>query len=120
MTIAVENIGDWRGETVVDPDGAKIGKLEDIYVDTATDEPLFAVVRVGLLTSHRLAFVPLLGATVGPGHLRVSYPQKQVKGAPALEPGGDLPAESEVDIYNHYQLPYQPPTTPAGRRLARR
>jgi hypothetical protein len=120
VTIKVENIGDWQGEYVIDPEGAKVGKLTDIYVDTTTDEPLFAVVRVGLLTSHRMAFVPLHDATVSTGYVRVAYSAKEIKQAPALAAGSDLPVESEVDIFNHYQMPYRPADTPGGRRLARR
>jgi hypothetical protein len=61
------DIREWRGHSVVDADGHKIGTLESIYVDTATDQPAFATVTVGLPTRHRLVFVPLAGASVGPG-----------------------------------------------------
>lgn len=62
-----EDIRKWRGHDVVDPEGHKIGVLEAIYVDTVTDQPSFATVTVGLPTRHRLVFVPLGDATVGPG-----------------------------------------------------
>jgi hypothetical protein len=39
-----DNIRDWRDHDVVDPDGNKIGQLEAIYVDTATDQRVFASV----------------------------------------------------------------------------
>ena len=55
-----ENLRDWRGEKVIDPEGGKIGDLEAVYVDTATDEPAFATVRVGIIGRHKLAFVPLV------------------------------------------------------------
>src|SRR4051794_17483474 len=71
-----ENLRDWRGEKVIDPDGDKIGELEAVYVDTATDEPAFATVRVGMIGRHKLAFVPLGGATVSPSAVRVRYNKK--------------------------------------------
>ena len=43
----VDDIRDWRGLPVVDKDGGKIGKLEAVYFDTATEEPTFATVKVG-------------------------------------------------------------------------
>jgi PRC-barrel domain protein len=64
------NIREWRGHDVVDAQGHKIGELEAIYVDTATDLPSFGTVKVGLPTRHRLVFVPLDQATVGPGTSR--------------------------------------------------
>ena len=41
------DIREWRGHDVVDIEGHKIGTLESIYVDTATDQPAFATVTVG-------------------------------------------------------------------------
>jgi sporulation protein YlmC with PRC-barrel domain len=47
-------------EDVVDRNGEKIGKLQDVYVDVETDEPQFATVKEGFLDGH-LTFVPLAG-----------------------------------------------------------
>ncbi len=54
------NVGDWHGKTLIDRDGAKIGKLQDIYVDVETDVPQFATVKEGFIDRH-LTFVPLGG-----------------------------------------------------------
>ncbi len=32
-----ENLSEWRGKPLVDRDGEKLAKLEDVYVDTDTD-----------------------------------------------------------------------------------
>jgi PRC-barrel domain len=114
-----EDIREWRGHDVVDDGGRKIGTLEAIYVDTATDAPSFATVTIGLPTRHRLVFVPLARASVGPGYLKVSFPRNLVKGAPSIDTDGELPAEDEPALFKHYDLDYQ---AGAGgeRRLARR
>jgi sporulation protein YlmC with PRC-barrel domain len=39
------NLADWHGKLLVDLNGAKIGKLQDVYVDVETDEPQFAAVK---------------------------------------------------------------------------
>lgn len=80
--IRVGDIREWRTHDVVDPRARKIGTLEAIYVDTATDEPAMATVQVGLPTRHRLVFVPLDGAVVGPGYLKVGYEKSLVKKCP--------------------------------------
>jgi hypothetical protein len=113
------NIREWRGHDVVDAEGHKIGELEAVYVDTATDLPSFATVKVGMPTRHRLVFVPLDQATVGPGYLKVSYDKSQVKDAPAIGTDGELPAGDEEAIFKHYGLAYQPGAG-GERRLARR
>ena len=114
----IENIREWRGHDVIDVDGNKIGELEAVYVDTETDQPSFATIRIGLPTRHRLAFAPLAGATVGPGYVRVQHAKKQVKDAPSIDTDGELPAEDEGAVFAHYDLPYSAPAS--QRRLARR
>jgi hypothetical protein len=114
-----ENLRDWRGEKVIDPEGSKIGELEAIYVDTATDEPAFATVKMGMIGRHRLSFVPLAGATVTPGAVRVRYDKKLVNDAPGIDTDGELAAADEPGVFAHYNLPYQPGAA-GERRLARR
>ncbi|MET9557128.1 PRC-barrel domain-containing protein [Streptomyces sp. NPDC006645] len=113
------DIREWRGHDVVDADGRKIGSLEAVYVDTRTDEPAVATVIVGMPTRHRLVFVPLAGAVVGPGYVRVGYSKTVVKDAPSMGTDDVLPAEDEKAVFSHYDLPYEP--GPSGeRQLARR
>jgi hypothetical protein len=114
-----ENIRDWRGKSVVDSGGSKVGDLEAVYVDTATDEPAFASVKVGIVGRHRLTFVPLDGATVAPDHVRVTADKKRIKDAPAIDLDGELLAGQENDVFTHYGLAYSPGAS-GERRLARR
>ena len=114
-----DNIGNWLGHDVVDDDGRKIGELESIYVDTSSDLPSFGTVKIGMPGRHRLVFVPLDRATVGPGYVKVVYGKKQVKDAPSIETDGVLPAADEEAIFKHYGLPYQPGAG-GERRLGRR
>ena len=113
------DIREWRGQDVVDAQGRKIGKLEAVYVDTATDLPSFATVTVGLPTRRRLVFVPLDQATVGPGYVKVTYDKRQVKDAPSIGTDGELPAGDEEAVFKHYGLAYEPGAG-GERRLARR
>jgi PRC-barrel domain len=113
------DIRDWRGHDVVDAQGHKIGELEAVYVDTVSDLPSFGTVTVGIPTRHRLVFVPLDLATVGPGYVKVTYDKKQVKDAPSIDTDGELPAGDEEAVFKHYGLAY-PPGTDGERRLARR
>ena len=113
------NIREWRGHDVVDVQGHKIGTLEAVYVDTATDLPSFATVTIGIPTRHRLVFVPLDHATVGPRYVKVPFDKKQVKDAPSIDTDGELPAAQEEAIFKHYGLTYQPGAS-GERRLGRR
>ncbi|REK86455.1 PRC-barrel domain containing protein [Streptomyces inhibens] len=117
--IEAANIREWRNHNVVDPAGRKIGVLEAVYVDTTTDDPAMATVRTGLRPRHRLVFVPLDGAIVGPGYVKVAYAKKLVRKAPAIGTDDVLPAEAEEAVFQHYGLTYQPGAG-GERQLARR
>jgi hypothetical protein len=113
------DIREWREHDVVDESGKRIGTMESVYVDTATDLPFFATVSVGLPTRRRLVFVPLTGALVGPRYVKVAFPKSLVKGAPAIDADGVLAAEEEPAVFAHYKLEYSPGAG-GERRLARR
>jgi len=118
--ITHQNIADWHGKDLVDRDGEKIGKLEEVYVDVETDEPVFGTLKEGLVSRH-LTFVPLAGITIGPDNLQVPVSKEQVKQALNIQTEGEeLSQNDEANLYHHYQLNYTPPKTESGRRLARR
>lgn len=112
------DIREYRGHKVLDADGDKVGDLEAVYVDTATDLPAFGTVSLGgLLGGRRLAFVPFDGATVGPDYVKVAYSKSLVKEAPSIDTDGELLAEDEPRVFAHYGKDAGAGT---GRRLARR
>jgi sporulation protein YlmC with PRC-barrel domain len=114
------NVAEWHGKMLVDREGERIGKLQDVYVDVENDEPQFATVKEGLIGRH-LTFVPLSGITLGPDDLQVTVTKEQVKSAPNIElHGEELSQADESALYHHYELNYTPPDTESGRRLARR
>jgi sporulation protein YlmC with PRC-barrel domain len=119
-TVALRDFSEWHGKDLIDSDGERIGKLEDVYFDVETDQPQFATVKEGLFGRH-LTFVPLTEMVLGPDDLQVSVSKSLVKNAPNIELQGDaLSQEGESALYHYYQLNYTASDTPSGRRLARR
>jgi PRC-barrel domain len=114
------NVAEWHGKMLVDRDGQKIGKLQDVYVDVENDEPQFGTIKEGFIGRH-LTFVPLGGITVGPDELQVPVAKALVESAPNIElHGEELSQADESALYHHFELNYTPPETESGRRLARR
>ena len=114
------NVAEWHGKRLVDRNGEKIGKLQDVYVDVETDEPQFGTVKEGFISRH-LTFVPLSGIKVGPDELQVEVSKDKVEDAPNIEQHGEeLSQADESALYHYYELNYTPPNTESGRRLARR
>jgi PRC-barrel domain len=105
------NIADWRHKRLVDRDGHKIGKLEDVYVDVETDEPMFGTLDEGVI-GRPLAFVRLVGITIGPRNVQVALSKQQVRDAPNIDVKCDQLSQAEESIlYHHYGLDYTPPDT---------
>jgi len=98
----LEDVQTWRGKKMVDADGHKIGTIEDIMLDRQTGEPAWAAVKTGLFgLKHTL--VPIGEAeAVGDDEVRVPLEKAKVKDAPRIDPGGELSAEEERRLWEHY------------------
>jgi uncharacterized protein (TIGR02271 family) len=97
----MQDIQTWRGRTLVDRDGDKIGKIEDVYLDRSSGEPEWIAVKTGMFGSN-VSFVPIHDAAPAGDDLRVSYEKDQVKDAPNVDPDGELSPEEERRLYQHY------------------
>ena len=118
MTGLVLSSSSLTGDPVVNPEGEKLGKLEEIYFDGETDVPVFAAVKSGRL-SKSLTLVPLGDASVGREYVRVNRAKGEFKKAPSFDTDVEFSLDDEAASYRHYGLEY----TPAGegaRRLAKR
>src|SRR4051794_38362434 len=116
--IPVENLADWRGQEVVDSAGEKLGKLEEVYYDGETDEPVFVTVKTGLV-SKSLTLVPLDSASVGREYVRVNRAKGEFKKAPSFDTDTEFTLDDEAAAYAHYGLEYRP-AGEGARRLAKR
>lgn len=113
-----ENIRDWLGQSVLDAGGSKVGQMQAVYLDTASDAPAFLSVQVGMVGRHRLVFVPLDGASVGPGWVKVPHDKGRIKDAPSIDTDDELPADLEAAVFAHYGLAHLVGAS-GERRLAR-
>ena len=96
---------DWRDRTVIDRNGEKIGKIDELYLDHQSDKPEWASVHTGLLGTKR-SFVPLAGATPKGEDVQVPVSNEQVKSAPSVEPDRELSERDEIELFQYYGVPY--------------
>ncbi len=102
--VGVEGIADWIGRDVVDRDGEKVGKLEDVYYDTADHEAAFVAVKSGTFgRSHTVA--PLQGATLSREYVRLDAPKELLKDGPSEASGGRLTGVDALEVLRHFGLP---------------
>jgi uncharacterized protein (TIGR02271 family) len=97
----VQDVQGWQGRTLVDADGDKIGKVEDIYLDRQSGDPEWVAVKTGLFGT-RVSFVPIRDATATGDEVRVAHSKDKVKDAPNIEADGELSPDEERVLYEHY------------------
>ncbi len=76
----IERIESWHGEDVLDGAGGKAGRLEDVYYDPTTHEPVLLSVKHGML-GRQVALVPAEEAVLSRDYLRVPYSAEQIQHA---------------------------------------
>ena len=116
-TIPIEDLKAWCGQDVIDLQGDKLGKLEEVLYDTETDTPTFIAVKSGTFAKH-LTLVALAGATAGHEYLRVTIDKKGFKKGPSFDPDAELTTDDEARAYEHFGLEYRP-LAQGARRLAK-
>ncbi len=96
---------DWRGRTLKDRNGDKIGKIDELFVDRDTDKPEWALVNTGLFGS-KSSFVPLAGATPEGEDVVAQVEAQQVKDAPKMSADDELSEQEEAQLFRHYGVAY--------------
>jgi sporulation protein YlmC with PRC-barrel domain len=104
VTLDIDTALSWRGRTVLDRDGEKIGKLGDVYLDAETDLPAYVAVATGPFgTKER--YLRLGDAEPDGDDIRVPYDRERVLDAPQIDPGVALTAHEELLLDEHYDAP---------------
>ncbi|UNO39773.1 PRC and DUF2382 domain-containing protein [Streptomyces sp. MST-110588] len=107
-----ENPQDLTGRHVVDTEGNKVGSVQQIYRDDATNAPEWITVRTGLF-GMKETFVPLAGARRVNDEIQVPYAKDKIKDAPRIDADGHLEPSEERELYRHYGMT-RPGTAAAG------
>lgn len=97
----VDTVLSWRGRTVRDAEGEKLGTFGDVLLDRETDLPAWASVRTGLF-GRKETYVPLDGATEADGDVHLPYSAQQVNDAPHVDPDITLEPADEEALFAHY------------------
>lgn len=90
--------------TVVAVDGERMGGVGRLFLDDRTGEPAWITVTTGLL-GKKDVLVPLDGARLTGGELRLVVAAAAVKDAPEAQLDAYLTAELETRMREHYGLP---------------
>jgi uncharacterized protein (TIGR02271 family) len=90
---------------IIGADGSKLGKVENVFLDTETDKPEWAAISTGMF-GRKVSLVPLAAATESGDDLQVPFDKDTVKGAPHHDPDEALTETQEAELFDYYGIPY--------------
>jgi hypothetical protein len=97
----------WRGRTVRDRDGEKVGTFGSLQLEGDNDRPAYVGVKTGLFRSQE-SIAPLDGAREGDdGDIHLPYALDAIKAAPNVDPDVALNDDEEGRLRAHYGEPTQ-------------
>ena len=103
------------GSTLMDSARHRVGTIEEIYFDEATDRPLWMLVRTGRFGSRR-SFVPLADAWPEGEVVVTPHSRREILAGPQLDATDAMPDERVQDLYGHYAMVYEAPADEAPRQ----
>ena len=103
MTIDSTTVGQVRGATVKNTAGDKLGKVDEVYLDNETSKPEWAAVKTGLFGGH-VSLVPLSESSFDGSALTVPFSKDTIQGAPHHDPGREITADDEDELYAYYRV----------------
>jgi len=108
-----EEITNWRGHEARGTDGAKLGTIEDIYLDQQTGKPEWVAIKTGLFGGH-VSFAPLAEARLDGDAVTVPYDKAKIKDAPRVDADGQLSQQEEAEMYRYYGVDYSEARSDSG------
>jgi len=104
------------GYDVLDASGAKIGQVDNVWVDDATQQLEFLGVQTSWLEVGKDHLIPAATASVDTGQhtIQVPYPADQVKDAPSYAADAQLSAADEDSVYTYYGINRSTAPSPTG------
>jgi hypothetical protein len=82
--LGAEEVKVWIGFRLDEIAGAGVGKVEGVFVDESSGEPVWLLARMGRFGHHTL--VPGRDAVEGVGRVWVPYTRDQIRRAPKVQP----------------------------------
>ena len=101
------------GYDVIDGSGNKIGKVDNVWVDEATNELEFVGVKTGWFMG-KTHVIPVANARMAEGSVEVPFDSDQIKNAPSFSGDDELSPEQEDEIYSYYGEGRSTEESPSG------
>jgi hypothetical protein len=105
QAVALEEVRSWHGLAVDGVEGREAGIAHGLFLDAASGEPTWLVVkckrgRFGAL----LVVVPAADCAGGSGRVWVAHGRDSIRSSPLVDPRRPLLREHELAISAHYEI----------------
>src|SRR3954451_19133028 len=97
---SLEQARGWTGHRIDEIGGAGVGRVESVFVDTESGEPVWVVAKLGRF--GKVIAIPFLDCAAGAGHVWVPHTRTVLRDAPVIDPERSLTREQELAICAHY------------------
>jgi hypothetical protein len=105
--VAMPSLGEamgWVEAEMTDLDGAKVGRVDGLFVDAGSGDPAWLIVRIGRRRRTRLVAVPLRDCAGAAFGVWVGLSGEALRGAPIVDPTRPLRREHELAICAHFGI----------------
>lgn len=96
-------VAQWVGHRVDDVYGARIGRVEDVYVDPETGSPQWMLAKTSRFGDDH-ALVPVEDTIAGAGHVWVPYERELVRRSAGHDPSMPMHKERELQLCSLFGL----------------
>lgn len=103
------------GDDVITSDGSKVGTVDGVWVDDASDQPEFIAVKTGMIFGKN-HLMPIEQAQIDTANqtIQVPYSEDQIKGGPTFGTEDSLSPADEQSIYDYYGMQRSTDASPSG------
>ena len=109
----MQNTDQLFGDDVIDNGGNKVGTVDGVWVDDATDQLAFIAVKTGWLFGKN-HLMPVEQGQIQNTTIQVPYSADQIKNGPSFATDAELSADDEQQIYSYYGVQRSTQTSPTG------
>ncbi len=100
--ISNDDIDTLARATAYGPDGDKLGRVGEVYLDNDTGRPAWITVVTGLFGTRR-HFAPIDEAVLDSTGVRLPFDKDTITGAPNIDENGELTPLEEDELYRYYR-----------------
>lgn len=115
MDNAIQDTSQLFGYDVLDSGDSKVGSVDGVWVDDATNRPEFIAVKTGWLFGKN-HLMPVEQAQIDGASrtIHVPYGQDQIKNGPSFDTSSSLSAGDEEQVYGYYGMRRSTESSPTG------